>query len=91
MAARTFQGIWDSAVRQHAARPFLVFRSEDGSVTMEPTVSISTRLLTGKARPSPPNDRAWCSSVSKLSGHSGRRACMLATPAAGADVSAELR
>jgi carnitine-CoA ligase len=33
MAARTFQGIWDSAVRQHAARPFLVFRSEDGSVT----------------------------------------------------------
>jgi carnitine-CoA ligase len=33
MAARTFRGIWDSAVRQHAARPFLVFRSEDGSVT----------------------------------------------------------
>ena len=33
MAARRFHGIWDSAVRQHAARPFLVFRSEDGSVT----------------------------------------------------------
>src|SRR5260370_2312179 len=32
MPARASQGIWDSAVRQHAARPFLVFRSDDGSV-----------------------------------------------------------
>jgi hypothetical protein len=29
--------------------------------------------------------------VSELSGHPRRRACMLATPAAGADMSAELR
>ena len=33
MTTTTFQGTWDSAVREHAGRPFLVFRAESGEVS----------------------------------------------------------